>query len=134
MSEMKLPIRARGVLLKILLRNPKGGRIHEQLLPAFLDTGASDSMIDLGVIDALDVQPFHQVGLNILGRTDTGFYNTFQVEIALAGQDAETRWLPLTVLGGPCFQTGAAAALGRDFLRHHCFTYDGPSGKAAISW
>jgi hypothetical protein len=134
MAELKLPIRARGVFVKILVRIPRGGRVHELPLPAFLDTGTSDTMVDIGVIESLQLEPCNQVSLNILGCFDPGFYATFQIEVALLGHDATMRWIPLTVLGGPCFQTGAAAALGRDFLRHHRFEYDGLVGKAMLSW
>ena len=134
MPELRLPIRARGVLLKVLLRNPSNFEVHLLPLSAFLDTGASDTMVDLGVLEVLGITPYQQVGLNILGRSDTGYYNTFKIEVAMVVNLTAPRWHPLTVLGGPCFQTGAAIALGRDFLRNHILTYDGPAARAVLSW
>jgi hypothetical protein len=134
MPELKIPIRSRGAILKILVRDPSSHCIHDVPLTAFVDTGASDTMLDIDVIRALGAAPCHQVGLNILGRADTGYYDTFQIDVALIVPSLAPRWITLTVLGGPCYQTGAAAALGRDFLRHHFLTYDGIAGKATLSW
>lgn len=132
MPEIKIPIRTHGLLVKVFLRRPSDHAVHPSALLAFLDTGASDTMVDLGVIESLDLAPCHQVGLNLLGRSAPSFHDTFEVEIALA--DGPERWLPLTILGGPCFQTGAAAALGRDFLKHFRVAYDGLARKASIAW
>lgn len=134
MPELRVPIRSRGAMVKILVRKPRSQYVHDVALPAFIDTGASDTMLDIDVIRVLGAESCHQVGLNILGRTDTGFYDTFNIEVALVTPNLTPRWINLTVLGGPCYQTGAAAALGRDFLRNHVLSYDGIAGKAMLSW
>jgi hypothetical protein len=107
LPEFKLSIRPRGIMVKIMVRNPATRHVHPAPVSAFLDTGASDTMIDVGIVNALKVEASQCVGLNILGRADTGFYEIYPVEIALVAPDAALRWISLDVLGGPCFQTGA---------------------------
>jgi hypothetical protein len=132
---LTLPIRRRGVLLKVLLRRRgDGAGPATSPLSAYLDTGASDTMLDADVARSLGLEPERSVGLSVLGREGVSFHATFGVEVALAAAQGPPRWLPLDVLSGPVFDTGAAVALGRDFLRHVVLTYDGPSKQAKLAW
>jgi hypothetical protein len=58
----------------------------------------------------------------------------YDVEVALELAEEPLHWVPLTVLRGAVYPTGAAAALGRDFLRHVVFTYDGPRRQVILRW
>jgi hypothetical protein len=136
MPELNVPIRCRGALVKIVVR-PRHGRrtvIQTRPLPAYLDTGASCSMLDTDVGRPLGTDPVHEAALHVLGRADVHHHELFEVEIALVHPQVPLDWRPLTVLAGPVFETGATAALGRDFLARFVLTYDGPGERATLRW
>ena len=91
-------------------------------------------MLDLGMIQSMGLPSVQSVALNILGCAEVSFHQTYDVEVALVLPDESPRWVPLTILGGVVYPTGAVAALGRDFLRHVVFTYDGPREQATLRW
>ena len=132
MTELILPIRRRGALVKMLVRT--AGKQPLGPFQAYLDTGASDSMLDFGVISSMSLQPVRIAALNVLGRAEVSFHETYDVEVALVVSDQSPRWVPLTALGGSVYPTGGVAALGRDFLNHVVFTYDGPNSRAVVRW
>lgn len=138
MPELKFPVRAvHGVAVKVLVRS-RGPLAPGESPPivgpfaAYLDTGASVSVLDPGVIAALRLEPVREASLHVLGRDDVSFHDLYEVEAALAG--CEPRWVPLVALGGPVNPKGTAAALGRDFLAHLTLVYDGPAGRFVIRW
>ncbi|MCI0700636.1 MAG: hypothetical protein L0241_06105 [Planctomycetia bacterium] len=133
MPELSVPIRARGAVVKVLVRAPSDLATVRGPFPAYLDTGASVTVLDPGVIDVLNIEPVAEAGLHVLGRETVSHHGVYSVEVALA--DAEDRvWLPLAVLAGPINPKGTAAALGRDFLLPFIFTYDGPAGRIHLEW
>lgn len=140
MPELTLPIRRRGVLLKVLVRPAPSLEVQAAYLApagplsAYLDTGASDTMFDLGLVQSMGLQPLQCAALNILGNTAVSFHETYAVEVALVLPIDAPRWVPLTILAGAVYPTGAVAALGRDFLKHVMFTYDGPREQARLWW
>lgn len=137
MPEFSIPIRSRGALVKVLVRpvTAKHTALRESKpLLAYLDTGASDTMLDLDAIRHLELHPEQCASLHVLGREDVSFHPILQVEIALVHPQIPVRWLPLAVLGGAVFPTGAVAALGRDFLRHFVLSYDGRTQQAKLCW
>jgi len=101
---------------------------------AYLDTGASNTVVDQDFLTTLCVRSTHTAALHVLGRDGVSFHDAFEVEIAVVVPDQGPHWQPLTVLAGPVFQTGAVAALGRDFLRAVTFTYDGPRQRVQLCW
>jgi hypothetical protein len=132
MPELSLPIRQRGAVVKILVRVPGGAEVFGPF-PAYLDTGASVTVLDPGVVGVLGVEPVAAAGLHVLGRDTVSHHGVYAVEVALA--DAEERvWLPLEALDGPVNPKGTAAALGRDFLAHLVLTYDGPANRILLRW
>jgi hypothetical protein len=138
MPELILPLRRRGALVKILVRGATQAS-HRGIprvgpLLAYLDTGASDTMLDVGVIEPMRLEPIRSAALNVLGREDVSFHETYEIEVALILPDEPPCWIPLTVLAGAVYPTGAVAALGRDFLYHVEFTYDGPKKRAIVRW
>ena len=137
MPELAIPIRSRGALVKVLVR-PAAARHpaprESKPLLAYLDTGASDTMLDLDAVRHLDLCPEQSASLHVLGREDVSFHPILQVEVALVHPQVPVRWLQLAVLGGAVFPTGAVAALGRDFLRHFVLSYDGHTQQAKLSW
>ena len=144
MPELNLPIRHRGIMVKVLAR-PRPSHLRQMLsanhharpvgpLSAYLDTGASDTMFDLAMIQSMGLEPVQSAALNILGRTEVSFHKSYEVEVALFLNNASPSWVPLTILGGAVYPTGAVAALGRDFLKHVVFTYDGPRKRVKLWW
>lgn len=137
MPVLPIPICSRGALVKVLVRpmsSVQPAPKEAKPLLAYLDTGASDTMLDLGAIRHLDLRPEQSASLHVLGREDISFHPTLNVEIALVHPQVPIRWLPLAVLGGSVYPTGAVAALGRDFLRYFVLTYNGPAQQARLCW
>ena len=122
MAELSLPVRQRGAVVRLLVR--AAGSLHEfGPFPAYLDTGASVSVLD------------PEAGLHVLGRDTVSHHGVYAVEVALADAPAAGReWVALEALEGPINPKGTAAALGRDFLTHVVLTYDGPAGRVRLRW
>jgi hypothetical protein len=78
------------------------------------------------------LEPSRPASLSVLGRRDISHHGMFDVEIAIVVHDQPLQWLALPVLGGPVFQTGAVAALGRDLLDRIHFEWDGPGKRARL--
>jgi hypothetical protein len=132
MPELSLPIRQRGAVVKILVRVPGSAEVFGPF-PAYLDTGASVTVLDPGVVGVLGAEPVAAAGLHVLGRDTVSHHGVYAVEVALA--DAEQSvWLPLDALDGTVNPKGTAAALGRDFLAHLVLTYDGPANRILLRW
>ena len=132
MPELTFPIRQRGAVVKLLARSP-GSHDVVGPLPAYLDTGASVTVLDPGVIGVLGAEPVTAAGLHVLGRDTVSHHGVYLVEVALA-EVGEPVWVPLEVLDGTVNPRGTAAALGRDFLSHLVLTYDGPRGRVRVQW
>ncbi len=132
MPELSLPIRQRGAVVKLLVRAP-GSPNACGPFPAYLDTGANVTVLDPGVVGTLDLEPVTDAGLHVLGRDTVSHHGVYCVEVALA-DTAEPLWVPLRVLDAPVNPKGTAAALGRDFLAHLVFTYDGSAGRFRLRW
>jgi hypothetical protein len=142
--ELVVPIRNRGVLVKILVRErcelPTAREDHHHLgavtgpLLAYLDTGASDTVLDIGTVECLGLHPVREAALHVLGREGVSFHDAYEVEVAVVLPSAPLRWHALTVLAGAVYQTGAVAALGRDFLGRVAFSYDGPKRQVRLHW
>jgi hypothetical protein len=132
MFELSIPIRQRGAVAKLLVRPPGSGEVFGPF-PAYLDTGASVTVLDPGVVGVLGGDPVAAAGLHVLGREAVSHHGVYEVLVALAGA-GEPLWVPLAVLEGPVNPKGTAAALGRDFLAHFTFTYDGPAGRFLLRW
>ena len=132
MPELAAPIRQRGAVVKVLLRVPGAPQAFGPF-PAYLDTGASVTVLDPGAVGVLGTEPVAAAGLHVLGRDTVSHHGVYAVEVALADA-ADPVWLPLEVLDGPVNPKGTAAALGRDFLAHFVLTYDGPAGRVRLRW
>ena len=132
MSELSAPIRQRGAVVKVVVR-VAGTAAEFGPFPAYLDTGASVTVLDPGVIHTLGAEPVAAAGLHVLGRDTVSHHGVYRVEVALADA-GERAWLPLDALDGPVNPKGTAAALGRDFLKHFVLTYDGPANRVRLRW
>jgi hypothetical protein len=133
MPELSLPVRAhRGAAVKVLVRSRGDTACVAGPFAAYLDTGASVTVLDPGVIVALGLEPVAAAGLHVLGRDDVSHHALYEVEVALAADGSP--WVPLIALEGPVNPKGTAAALGRDFLAHLTLVYDGPAGCFRICW
>ena len=132
MPELSLPIRQRGAVVKVWVR-VAGSANRFGPFPAYLDTGASVTVLDPGVVAVLGAEPVAAAGLHVLGRDTVSHHGVYAVEVALAGSD-EPEWVPLDALDGPVNPKGTAAALGRDFLAHLVLTYDGPANRIRLRW
>ncbi|MDY3553609.1 hypothetical protein R5W24_002712 [Gemmata sp. JC717] len=134
MSELLLPVRTRGAVVRLLVRIP-GAAFECGPFAAYLDTGASVTVLDHGVVRSLGAEPVAEAGLHVLGRDEVSHHGVYHVEVALADAlAADRKWLPLEILDGTVNPKGTAAALGRDFLAHFVLTYDGPSHRARLCW
>ena len=140
MPEIVYPLRAyHGAGVKVLVRS-RGGTHIEGLLPvtkplaAYLDTGASVTVLDPGVIRWLGLEAVGEAGLHVLGRDEVSFHAAYEVEIGLATGTGPQDWVPVTALEGTINPKGTAAALGRDFLAHFHLHYDGPAGRFTLRW
>lgn len=133
MPEIVIPVRQRGLLAKIRVRSTDRPNQAVGPFTAYLDTGASHSMFDPSILRHVAVQPTRSAALNVLGREDVSFHDTFDVEVALHGAESMC-WYPLSILEGPVYRTGAVAALGRDFLSRVTLVYDGPARRAILRW
>lgn len=132
MPELSVPIRTRGVLVRVLLRTETS--LCTEPLLAYLDTGASDTMLDVGMARRLGLRGEPTAALSVLGRPGVSFHERHDVDIALVVPDGQPRWLALPVLVGAVYATGAILALGRDFLSQIEFIYDGPGKRAVLRW
>ena len=134
MAELSVPVRQRGAVVRVLVRVP--GSAHELgPFPAYLDTGASVTVLDSGVIPLLGTEAVAEAGLHVLGRDTVSHHGVYAVEVALAdAEPSERAWFALEALDGPVNPKGTAAALGRDFLAHLVLTYDGPAGRVRLRW
>lgn len=134
MSELSLPVRARGAVVKLLVRAADTS-FECGPFPAYLDTGASVTVLDSGVIHALGAEPVAEAGLHVLGRDTVSHHGVYHVEVALADAPLENRkWIALEALDGTVNPKGTAAALGRDFLAHFVLTYNGPANHVRLRW
>lgn len=134
MAELSLPVRQRGAVVRVLVR-AAGSACEFGPFPAYLDTGASVTVLDPGVIGALGIEPLAEAGLHVLGRDTVSHHGVYAVAVALADVPSNEReWFELDVLEGPINPKGTAAALGRDLLAHLVLTYDGPAGRVVLRW
>ena len=135
MPELSLPIRAhRGATVKVLVRSRIDPSQVTGPLAAYLDTGASVTVLDPGIVGVLGLEAVAAAGLHVLGRDEVSHHGVYEVEVGLAVDGSPPVWVPLAALGGPVNPKGTAAALGRDFLGHFTLTYDGPSRQFSIRW
>jgi hypothetical protein len=119
-------------MVKFLVRAPESPQVFGPF-PAYLDTGASVTVLDSGVIGVLGTEPVAAAGLHVLGRDTVSHHGVYRVEVSLADAE-ELCWLALDMLDGPVNPKGTAAAIGRDFLAHVAFDYDGPIGRFRLRW
>jgi hypothetical protein len=134
MPELSLPVRNRGAVVRLLVR-AAGALNAFGPVPAYLDTGASVTVLDSGVIQVLGTEPIAAAGLHVLGRDTVSHHGVFAVELALADVTPTERvWVALDALDAPVNPKGTAAALGRDFLSKFVLTYDGIAGRFRLNW
>ena len=134
MPELFLPVRAhRGTAVKVRVRSRADPSRVAGPFAAYLDTGASVTVLAPGVVAALGLEPVAAAGLHVLGRDEVSHHGVYEIEVALiSGEPAA--WVPVAALEGPVNPKGTAAALGRDFLAHFTLLYDGPAGRFCVRW
>jgi hypothetical protein len=134
MAELSVPIRQRGAVVRVLVRTPNSSGACGPF-PAYLDTGASVTVLDPGVVQTLGAEPLAEAGLHVLGRDTVSHHGVYAVEVALADvPPAERVWFALEALEGPINPKGTAGALGRDFISNLVLIYDGPAGRVSLRW
>src|SRR4051794_10238124 len=105
MPQLVVPVRRRGALVKALVRSGPGSPPSAPFI-AYLDTGASHTMIEPAALRPLRLAPARDVSLSVLGRAGVSHHESFEVEVALAAPGEEPLWAPLVVMAGPVYATG----------------------------
>ncbi len=92
---------------------------------ALIDTGASITAVDEGVIASLGIQPIGQMKLSTPRESLPAWLYAIRLSFAEAPMDDVE---VLDVVGCTLQPQGFIALLGRNFLRRMVFTYDGRNG------
>ena len=135
MPEISLHVRTqRGAAVKMFIRSQVNPSTIFGPFAAYLDTGASVTVLDPGVIASVGLEPVAEAGLHVLGREEISHHSVYEVEIGLAGEEGERVWVPVVALAGPVNPKGTVAALSRDLLAHFIFCYNGPNQRFTLRW
>jgi hypothetical protein len=107
----------------------------EQTLKALIDTGASISVVDLGILNSMSAT---QVGSASIYELSGGYKQrpTFNVEVALLFPSPTLMNLSLgcnTTCGVDLSTSNIKMVLGRDLLKHFTFSCDGQKEVFSIS-
>ena len=104
------------------------------MMQLLIDTGASGTAIDAGVIGQLGIQPTGTMNIRTPSTT-TGTHtcSTYDVELTIAGP--LTKHFPAhPVIDGVFAPQGIHGLLGRDILKECRMTYGGPDGVVFLSF
>jgi hypothetical protein len=108
---------------------------NDQDVEALIDTGATVTMIDLGMAKMLGLQPVRAIPLATAG----GSYRAPVFEISLGflypPQPEPRVWLEATpAAGGPLAGSNYLCLIGRDILANSVFVYDGVGANITLSF
>lgn len=135
MPELSFPLRTHlGAAVKVFVRPSAAPHAVIGPVAGYLDTGASVTVFEPGLLASLGVEAVATAGLHVLGRDEVSHHGVYEVEVGFAPDDGPPFWVAVAALGGPVNPKGAAAALGRDFLSHFTLTYDGPGRRFRVGW
>lgn len=135
MPELSFPLRTHfGAAVKVLVRCAADPHPVAGPVVGYLDTGASVTVLEPGLLGSLGAEAVAAAGLHVLGRDEVSHHGVYEVELGFAPDAGPPLWVPIAALGGPVNPKGAAAALGRDFLAHFTLTYDGPGRRFRVRW
>jgi hypothetical protein len=100
-----------------------------------VDTGASNTLIDVGLLNQLGLQPTGQVDVST-PSTDGQPVAMLQYDVGLLlPHSANSRFFPTIAVTGANFQAhGIHGLLGRDVLAHCLVVYDGPANLYALAF
>jgi predicted aspartyl protease len=101
---------------------------------ALIDTGASMSVIDLGVVEKLGLQPINRVPLRGCSDAEPLQAPTYMVRFVFAARDLEDKTVVAAGLPLSRKQGDQIALIGRDILRAARFSYDGPAGSFTLEF
>jgi hypothetical protein len=97
---------------------------------ALIDTGASITAVDEGVVASLGIQPIGQMKLSTPSQSMPAWL--YAVQLTCSGVAMPVLEL-LDVVGCTLQPQGFIALLGRNFLRKGVLVYDGPTGAFTMS-
>jgi predicted aspartyl protease len=97
-----------------------------------IDTGASQTCVDLDVIRSLGLEPVDEIALSTPSQVDVPT-SLFAVSISFPQTTIQLYASSIEVAGVILAPQGIIALLGRDFLRGTLFIYNGPGGFFTIS-
>lgn len=142
MPELTLAVAPNGVVISILVRPSEeqaqklraaGLAVPEAIqTTGFVDTGASHTMLDLGLVQKMKAA--NGFSLGAVGTSQQRSCKGYSVEIAVVDPDHDLRWIATIAGGLPVAGSGTQAALGRDFLANFRLNYNGPASQVTLSW
>jgi hypothetical protein len=98
-------------------------------LNALIDTGATDSIISIGKINSLGLNPVNAQPVIGVGHTKPTHYPMYRVGMSLFGveyYDTTVTVLPINI------PYNTECLIGRDILLRCLFTYNGPGGSFSL--
>jgi hypothetical protein len=122
--EIGVPIALAGFLRRSGLPVPPAQRGF-----ALIDTGASITAVDEGVVAALGIQPIGQMKLSTPSQSRAAWL--YATRLTCAGIAMPVLDV-LDIVGCTLQPQGFIALLGRNFLRNVVLVYDGPTGHFAL--
>ena len=104
--------------------------IPDDLLPALVDTGASDSCIDASYADTLGLLKSDQGDIAGVGGVISVDYYLAQIYVPGLNRTIYGQFAGVRLQGGGQSQY---AIIGRDFLQNYTLLYQGRTGRVTIS-
>jgi hypothetical protein len=103
---------------------------------ALVDTGASQTQIDIGIVMALKLQPIAQTTIHRCDEDGTGQpYFVYDASFCITEDDGTRRVWSIPVIGCPVTPTQRCGmVLGRDVLNEGTLVYDGPRRRCVLQF
>jgi hypothetical protein len=144
MPSLRIPITPYGAVVSVKIR-PGPAQVTalqaagkpvpaETTVNGFLDTGATFVCLNSGWVATIGMKSANGCAGGALGTGGQVSDTKYDVEIALDHDGQTSPWVRLDACGLPMGHGMCMAALGRDFLDHFRFEYDGPGRQAVLSW
>lgn len=124
MSSIRAPLINGAPIVKVLIRQQLS---VPQACSAFIDTGAKECFVQVGLPVMWGFTPFGNINLS----------PSYDIEFGISEDGMNYSWFPVKLGEWPNFpfaQLGCEIAVGQSFLKNCRFVYDGPKGEYSIDW